>query len=42
MCIRDSIYTEWYPSKGYTFNITNSTSYDQYLSLIHISTPSKP
>ena len=23
-------YTEWYPSKGYTFNITNSTSYDQY------------
>ena len=24
------IYTEWYPSKGYNFNITNSTSYDQY------------
>ena len=24
------IYTEWYPSKGYTFNITHSTSYDQY------------
>ena len=24
------IYTEWYSSKGYTFNITNSTSYDQY------------
>ena len=24
------IYTEWYPSKGYAFNITNSTSYDQY------------
>lgn len=24
------VYTEWYPSKGYTFNITNSTSYDQY------------
>ena len=24
------IYTEWYPSKGYSFNITNSTSYDQY------------
>ena len=24
------IFTEWYPSKGYTFNITNSTSYDQY------------
>ena len=24
------IYTEWYPSRGYNFNITNSTSYDQY------------
>ena len=24
------IYTEWYPSKGYSFNITNSTSHDQY------------
>lgn len=24
------IYTEWYPSRGYKFNITNSTSYDQY------------
>ena len=24
------VYTEWYPSKGYNFNITNS------LSLIHI------
>ena len=24
------IYTEWYPSKGYNFDITNSTSYDQY------------
>ena len=24
------IYTEWYPSKGYSFNITNSTSFDQY------------
>ena len=24
------IYTEWYPSRGYSFNITNSTSYDQY------------
>ncbi|MDD4850017.1 MAG: peptidoglycan-binding protein [Gemmiger sp.] len=23
------IYTEWYPSRGYSFNITNSTSYDQ-------------
>ena len=30
MCIRDSVYTEWYPSKGYNFNITNSTQYDQY------------
>ena len=24
------IFTEWYPSRGFTFNITNSTSYDQY------------
>ena len=24
------IYTEWYKSKGYSFDITNSTSYDQY------------
>ena len=24
------IYTEWYPSRGYSYNITNSTSYDQY------------
>ncbi len=24
------IYTEWYRSKGYDFDITNSTSYDQY------------
>ncbi len=24
------IFTEWYPSRGYNFNITNSTSYDQY------------
>ena len=24
------IFTEWYPSKGYNFDITNSTSYDQY------------
>ena len=24
------VFTEWYPSKGYSFNITNSTSYDQY------------
>lgn len=28
--VLNRIYTEWYPSKGYTFNITNSTSYDQY------------
>lgn len=24
------IYTEWYRSRGYNFDITNSTSYDQY------------
>lgn len=24
------VYTEWYPSRGYVFNITNSTSFDQY------------
>ncbi|MCL2322872.1 MAG: peptidoglycan-binding protein, partial [Oscillospiraceae bacterium] len=24
------IYTEWYPSRGYPFNITNSTAYDQF------------
>lgn len=24
------VYTEWYPSKGYNFDITNSTAYDQY------------
>ncbi len=24
------IYTEWYPSRGYSFDITNSTAYDQY------------
>jgi len=23
-------YTEWYPSKGYNFDITNDTQYDQY------------
>lgn len=23
------VYTEWYPSQGYSFQITNSTSYDQ-------------
>ena len=30
MCIRDRVFTEWYKSKGYNFQITNSTSYDQY------------
>ena len=24
------VYTEWSPSKGYNFNITNSTQYDPY------------
>lgn len=24
------LYTEWYPSRGYNFDITNSTAYDQY------------
>lgn len=24
------IYTEWYPSRGYDFDITNDTRYDQY------------
>ena len=24
------IYTEWYPSQGYAFDITNNTAYDQY------------
>ncbi len=24
------VYTEWYPARGYSFNITNSTAYDQY------------
>lgn len=24
------LYTEWYPSQGYNFDITNSTAYDQY------------
>ncbi len=27
------IYTEWYKSKGYNFDITNSTAYDQYFVL---------
>ena len=28
--VLNRIFTEWYRSKGYTFDITNSTSYDQY------------
>ena len=24
------VYTEWYPSRGYDFDITNSTAYDQF------------
>lgn len=24
------VFTEWYPSQGYSFNITNHTGYDQY------------
>ncbi|MDR2940329.1 MAG: peptidoglycan-binding protein [Clostridiales bacterium] len=24
------VYTEWYPSRGYNFDITNNTAYDQY------------
>ncbi len=28
--VLNRIYTEWYKSKGYSFQITNSTSYDQY------------
>ncbi len=28
--ILNRVFTEWYPSRGYNFNITNSTSYDQY------------
>ncbi len=24
------VFTEWYPSRGYPYNITNSTAYDQY------------
>ena len=27
---QNRIFTEWYPSQGYNFNITNSTAYDQY------------
>ena len=29
LCL-NRIYTEWYRSKGYDFDITNSTAYDQY------------
>ncbi|MEA5051578.1 MAG: peptidoglycan-binding protein [Oscillospiraceae bacterium] len=28
--VLNRIFTEWYRSKGYAFDITNSTSYDQY------------
>jgi peptidoglycan hydrolase-like protein with peptidoglycan-binding domain len=28
--VLNRIYTEYYPSRGYDFDITNSTSYDQY------------
>ena len=28
--VLNRIFTEWYRSKGYSFDITNSTSYDQY------------
>ena len=28
--ILNRIFTEWYPSRGYNFNITNSTAFDQY------------
>ena len=47
------IWTEWYPSRGYSFNITGSPGYDQAyvngrtvfavmeLSLIHISEPTR-
>ena len=27
--VLNRVYTEWYPSKGYPFDITNSTQYDQ-------------
>lgn len=27
---QNRIFTEWYPSRGYNFNITNNTGYDQY------------
>ncbi len=28
--VLNRLYTEWYPSQGYDFDITNSTAYDQY------------
>ena len=28
--VLNRVYTEWYPSRGYPFDITNSTQYDQY------------
>ncbi len=28
--VLNRIFTEWYPSRGYNFDITNSTQYDQY------------
>ncbi len=28
--VLNRVFTEWYPSRGYAFDITNSTSYDQY------------
>ena len=28
--ILNRVFTEWYPSRGYNFNITNSTAYDLY------------
>ena len=28
--VLNRIFTEWYPSRGYNFNITNSTAFDQY------------
>ena len=27
---QNRIFTEWYPSQGYNFNITNNTNFDQY------------
>ncbi len=37
---QNRIFTEWYPSRGYNFNITNNTAYDQYfVSMGAISLP---